>query len=196
MDKKKITLSTVIVVAFLGYAFYVKSSGINQIPALSSVDKNKQAMITVVSPTLVPTLTPTFTPAPTSSPQTTVSNSASVPTATPQPDTPTPTPTPTPKPNPSSQYKDGTYTGSVADAFYGNIQVQATISGGKMTNVQFLQAPNDQGTSIYINSQADPMLAQEAIQAQSANVNIISGATDSSQAFMQSLQSALDQAKS
>lgn len=96
---------------------------------------------------------------------------------------------------PSTTYKDGSYTGNAADAYYGNIQIQATISGGKITNIHFLQYPNDRGTSIAINQQADPMLAQEAIQAQSANVDIISGATDSSQAFIQSLQSALDQAK-
>jgi len=92
-------------------------------------------------------------------------------------------------------YKDGTYTGSAADAFYGLIQVQATIQNGKITNVKFLQAPSDRSESVQINQQADPMLAQEAIQAQSASVNIISGATDSSQAFMQSLASALSQAK-
>ena len=92
------------------------------------------------------------------------------------------------------QYKDGSYTGSAADAFYGNIQVQVTISGGKITDVQFLQYPSDRSTSIAINSQAMPYLKQEAIQAQSANVDIVSGATDSSQAFQESLQSALAQA--
>ena len=95
-----------------------------------------------------------------------------------------------------SSYKDGTYTGSSADAFYGTIQVQATIQRGKITDVQFVQYPNDRSESIQINQQADPLLAQEAIQAQSATVDIISGATDSSQAFMQSLSSALSQAKS
>ena len=95
----------------------------------------------------------------------------------------------------SKSYKDGTYTGSVADAFYGNIQVQAVISGGKITDIQFLQYPNDNGHSAAVNQQADPMLTQEAIQTQNANVNIISGATDTSQAFMQSLSSALTQAK-
>lgn len=95
----------------------------------------------------------------------------------------------------SGQYKDGTYTGSVADAFYGNIQVQATIQNGKITDVQFLQYPNDRGTSIEINTQAMPYLKQEAIAAQSANVDIVSGATQSSLAFQQSLGSALSQAK-
>lgn len=93
------------------------------------------------------------------------------------------------------QYKDGTYTGSVADAFYGNIQVQAVISGGKITDVIFLQSPNDRSTSIEINSQAMPYLKQEAIAAQNANVDIVSGATDSSNAFRQSLGDALNQAK-
>ncbi|MGH7193096.1 MAG: FMN-binding protein [Candidatus Saccharimonadales bacterium] len=94
----------------------------------------------------------------------------------------------------SAKYKDGTYTGSVADAFYGNIQVQATIQGGKITGVKFLQYPNDRPNSVAINQQAMPYLQQEAIQAQSANVDGVSGATDTSIAFKQSLSAALSQA--
>lgn len=93
-------------------------------------------------------------------------------------------------------YKDGQYTGTAADAFYGLVQVKAVISGGKLTDVIFLQTPNDRDTSIMINSQAKPYLKQEALQAQSANVNGVSGATDTSQAFIQSLSSALKQAQS
>lgn len=94
-----------------------------------------------------------------------------------------------------TQYKDGTYTGSVANAFYGNVQVQVSISGGKITNIHFLQYPNDNPNSQYINSQATPYLKQEALQVQSANVNAITGATFTSQAFVQSMTSALNQAK-
>jgi uncharacterized protein with FMN-binding domain len=94
----------------------------------------------------------------------------------------------------STQYKDGSYTGSAADALYGNIQVQAVVQGGKLTDVVFLQYPNDRSTSREINNQAMPMLKQEAISAQSAQVDGVSGATDSSQAFVQSLGSALQQA--
>lgn len=121
----------------------------------------------------------------------------SEPTATTAPvsSTGSPPPTAIPTAKPVGQYKDGTYTGSAADAFYGNIQVQAVITGGKITDVVFLQYPNDRGTSIEINSQAMPYLKQEAIAAQNANVDIISGATDSSMAFRQSLGSALAQAK-
>lgn len=94
----------------------------------------------------------------------------------------------------AGRYKSGTYTGSVADAFYGNVQVQVTISGGKITDVKFLQYPNDRGTSRMINSQAMPLLTQEAIQAQSALVDGVSGATATSGAFIESLSSALQQA--
>lgn len=120
--------------------------------------------------------------------------------------TPTPTPTalqknntisatPTTIPLQTGQYKNGTYTGSVVDAFYGNIQVQVVITGGQITDVIFLQYPNDNGTSRNINSQAMPLLKQEAIQAQSANVSGVSGASATSPAFQQSLASALSQAK-
>ncbi|MFI5212515.1 MAG: FMN-binding protein [Candidatus Saccharimonadales bacterium] len=93
-------------------------------------------------------------------------------------------------------YKDGEYTGPAADAYYGNIQVKVIVSGGKISDVQFLQYPNDRRDSIQINSQAMPLLKQEAIQAQSANVNGVTGATDTSQAFMQSLGTALRSAQS
>lgn len=94
-----------------------------------------------------------------------------------------------------AKYKDGSYTGSVADAQWGYIQVKAIISGGKITDVQFLQHPSDRDRSIQINDFADPQLTQEAIQAQSAQVDVITGATDSSDAFMQSLGDALTQAQ-
>jgi uncharacterized protein with FMN-binding domain len=123
-------------------------------------------------------------------------------------DTSNPTSTPVETTNPAGgttgstgttvtgQYKDGTYTGSVADAFYGNLQVAAVISGGKLTDVTFLQAPNDQRESQQVNGHSSPILRQEAITAQSANVNIVSGATQSSEAFQKSLGNALSQAQS
>src|SRR6266704_2926971 len=62
-------------------------------------------------------------------------------------------------------YKNGIFTGSAADAFYGTIQVQATIQNGKIADVQFLQYPNDRDDSVRINQAAMPQLKQEAIQA-------------------------------
>jgi len=96
----------------------------------------------------------------------------------------------------TATYKDGQYIGDVADAFYGNLQVQATISGGQLSDVTFLQYPNDRRTSIEVNQYAMPLLKQEALKAQSGQVDIVTGASDSSQAFIESLTSALAQAKS
>jgi uncharacterized protein with FMN-binding domain len=104
-------------------------------------------------------------------------------------------PTPGTAKAPGSLYKDGSYTGSVADAQWGNIQVKAIIQNGKIKDVQFLQAPNDRNRSIRINDSADPQLTSEAIQAQSAQVDIVTGATDTSNAFIESLSDALSQAK-
>lgn len=92
-------------------------------------------------------------------------------------------------------YRDGTYVGPSVNAYYGNVKAEAIVSGGKLANVKFLEYPNTHAISVYINSQAMPYLTQEAVQAQSANVNIVSGATFTSQAFIQSLGSALAQAK-
>jgi uncharacterized protein with FMN-binding domain len=92
-------------------------------------------------------------------------------------------------------YNDGTYTGNSANAYYGNVQVQVTISNGRIADVKFLDYPQGARNSERINTQAIPILAQEAISAQSANVNGVSGASETSSAFIQSLTSALNQAK-
>jgi len=88
-------------------------------------------------------------------------------------------------------YKNGQYTGPSVDAFYGNVQVKAVISGGKIADVIFLDHPQNRSNSIAINDRAMPYLKSEAIQAQSAQVDIISGATFTSRAFIQSLSGAL-----
>lgn len=95
----------------------------------------------------------------------------------------------------TGQYKDGTYTGTAADAIYGYIQVKITVTTGKISDLIFLQYPNDRRDSIQINNYAMPILKQQAIAAQSSSVDGVSGATDSSQAFVQSLTAAINQAK-
>lgn len=121
------------------------------------------------------------------------------PLATPEPAATTPSPVPAPAPAPApvirGQYRNGIFTGSVADAYYGYVQVRATVKSGRISDVQFLQYPNDRSTSREINSQAVPYLTAEAIQAQNANVDIVSGATQTSLAFRESLGSALTQAQ-
>jgi uncharacterized protein with FMN-binding domain len=90
--------------------------------------------------------------------------------------------------------KDGTFNGSTAQTPFGPMQVAAVISGGKLTDVKVLQRTNQGGRSVQISNQADPMLRSEVLQAQSAKVSTIGGATYTSEGYLQSLQSALDQA--
>ena len=93
-------------------------------------------------------------------------------------------------------YKNGTYTGPVTNAIYGNIQVKVTISGGKIMDVTCPVYPDSGGHTSEVNGYALPQLKQETIAAQSANIDIVSGATQTSEAFQQSLAAALAQAKS
>lgn len=163
----------------------------NTAPVSTPPPKKQEDPVPAPAPTPAPEPTPTPTPVPTPAPEPTPTPA---PTPAPAP-TPEPTPAPAPAPAPKGQYTDGTYTGDTFYAYYGYVQVEATVAGGKLTDVQFLRYPNDRRTSIYINTQAMPLLKQEAIQAQNANVNIISGASDTSFAFRESLASALTQAK-
>ncbi len=92
-------------------------------------------------------------------------------------------------------YKDGEYTGTSMFAYYGNVQVLAVIKDGRITDVKFLQYPNDRRTSVEISNQVMPLLKTEAIAVQNANVDVISGATHTSTGFRESLASALAKAK-
>lgn len=170
---KRFVLSGIVIVFFIAFSLYYRFMNQSAMPIIST--KNND-------PTLIPTSVPTATSIP-------VSTSTSL-----QP-TALPTAVPTAVPPTSSGYKNGSFIGDAADALYGNIQVQIAMQDGKITDVQFLQYPNDRSHSVQINQYAMPILKSEAIQAQSANVDIVSGATDSSQAFIQSLQSALNKAK-
>jgi uncharacterized protein with FMN-binding domain len=93
-----------------------------------------------------------------------------------------------------SSAKSGTYTGTATQTRYGSVQVQVTVANGKVTNVLALQYPSSNSHSTSISQYAVPTLITEALQAQSAQINSVSGATYTSQGFVQSLQSALVQA--
>lgn len=100
-----------------------------------------------------------------------------------------------PTPAATGLYRDGSYNGDSVNAYFGNVQVQAIVSGGKLADVKILDYPKDRTTSARINDAALPKLVQEAISSQSAKVDIVSGATQTSQGFQQSLASALTKAK-
>jgi len=121
-----------------------------------------------------------------------VSQASPTPSASPSPsDSSAPTPTPTPT---GPTYKDGQYTGQDFQNQFGDTQVKVTISGGKITDVQALQLPFDRQRSAEISQYAAPQLHDEVLQAQSAQIDSLSGATYTSDSYAQSVQSALDQA--
>jgi uncharacterized protein with FMN-binding domain len=96
---------------------------------------------------------------------------------------------------PSSAYRDGTFTGNIADAYYGDLQVRAVIQGGVVADIEFANYPNHQHISEFVNGRALPLLRREALAVQHADVDVVTGATQTSQAFQESLTSALNQAK-
>ncbi len=87
-----------------------------------------------------------------------------------------------------------TVTGTTASTRWGPVQVQLTVATGKVTAVDVVQYPDGNGRDQEINSYAIPTLVQETLTAQSANIDMVSGATVTSDGYLQSLQSALDQA--
>ena len=127
------------------------------------------------------------TPAPTAPPTTAPGG------ATDRPGAGNPTTTPGPTRAPSGK-TSGTYAGQVVQTEFGPVQVQVTIKDGRMTDVTALQLPSDHRRSAEISQYVAPMLRSEALQAQSAQIDLVSGATYTSMAYAQSLQSALDQA--
>lgn len=90
---------------------------------------------------------------------------------------------------------DGTFTGDAAQTRYGAVQVQITVSGGKITDARTLQYPDSNGRDRQINGHAIPLLVSETVQGQSAHIQMISGATYTSSGYATSLQSAIDQAQ-
>ena len=86
-------------------------------------------------------------------------------------------------------------TGSVADTQWGPVQVRLTLTGGTISKVTVLQYPSGNGKDQEINDYALPILTQETVDAQSAQIDMVSGATVTSNGYLESLQSALDQAR-
>lgn len=104
------------------------------------------------------------------------------------------TPAPTPSASSSSSGSSTTtITGAAAQTRYGAVQVEVTFSGSTITAVKTLQSPDREGRDIEINDQALPILQQEVLASQSANIDTVSGATYTSEGYIQSVQSAIDQ---
>jgi len=101
--------------------------------------------------------------------------------------------------NPSTMqgpsYKDGTFTGKDYQNPYGDVQISIIINSGKITSVNLISMPSTERRSQYLTSMAGPILKSQTIASQNAQIDGVSGATYTSQSYQQSLQSALDQAK-
>ncbi len=124
--------------------------------------------------------------------QTPISSSASS-GSPPDPTASDPSATPTPSTStPSTSSKK--YDGPTADTRWGPVQVEITVASGKITDVAVLQYPNGNGKDQEINSYALPILIQDTISAQSAGIDMVSGATVTSDGYLRSLQGALDEA--
>ena len=120
---------------------------------------------------------------------------APAPTTTPN-NNPTLTGNETTNPTPTTQsgYKDGQYTGQVANTIYGDVQVMTIISGGKIVNIKMLKAPDKPGYTTELTNSSFPLMITEAILVQSAKVNTVTGATQNTEGFSQSLETALSMA--
>ena len=139
------------------------------------------------------------TPAPTPTPSQTQAAATPAPTkATPKKTkkatTPSKTPTPVATQSTTSSGVSGTFTGATFQNRFGPVQVQITVENGKITAAKALQYPNGDFRSASISQQAIPYLVQETLQAQSANIQGVGGASYTSYGWYQSLQSALAKA--
>jgi uncharacterized protein with FMN-binding domain len=137
------------------------------------------------------TSTPAATPAATLTPTKTKKGSTGGTKTTPKAThKTTPAPVTTPKPAGVS----GTFTGATASTIYGPVQVQITLVNGKITNASAPIYPTNSFRDQQINSQAIPLLVQETLAAQSANIQGVGGASYTSQGWFTSLSSALAKA--
>lgn len=89
----------------------------------------------------------------------------------------------------------GSFAGDVVQTEFGPVQVEITVTDGAVTDAVATQYPTQDRKSVQINSYAVPTLESETISAQSASLHLVSGATYTSNAYIQSLQSALDEAR-
>jgi uncharacterized protein with FMN-binding domain len=92
------------------------------------------------------------------------------------------------------RYRDGTYVGPTYSAYYGYVQAEAMIHGGRIVEVRVLRYPSDRITSRRIAERSLPYLEREVIRAQSGRIYGVSGATLTSRAFINSIDGALRRA--
>jgi uncharacterized protein with FMN-binding domain len=98
-------------------------------------------------------------------------------------------------PTTQSGWNAGTYTGTVAQTQWGPVQVRIVVAGGRLTDATAVQTPSSHSRSVQINRRATPILREEALVAQNAKIDTVSGATVTSDGYRRSLESALEAAR-
>ncbi len=87
-----------------------------------------------------------------------------------------------------------TFTGSASTMKWGTTQVRITVAGGRITDVTAVQLPDSKAKSVRLSTNAAAVLRTRVLAAQSADVDTVSGATMTADAYLDSLQSAIDKA--
>ena len=157
-------------------------------PTQSATKSSKPTKSATAKATNTTSAAPTVTATPT---QTQSSTSTPTPTPT-HTQTPTPTSTKTATPTPTVKSASGTFTGPVVNVNYGNVQVEITVSNGKITDVRALQAPS--GRNDRYTNYALPLLKQQTLAAQSTSIQGASGASYTTYGWRKSLQGAMAKA--
>jgi uncharacterized protein with FMN-binding domain len=123
-----------------------------------------------------------------------VSGLAAGPSSAPGQTSAQPSPASSPSAMPGATAASGSFTGQDVPNRYGDVQVRVSVVNGRITDVKAVQMPSDRAQSAYISQVAGPLLRDEALQVQSAKIDVISGATYTSESYAQSIESALQQA--
>lgn len=195
---KKLTLSLSIIVLFILYGIQQRNDPASGVIAADPLTRDDTTPAESTPARAIATATPTAATRRTATPpRQTVSTATATPTAKPEEPTSTPEPTATPEPTEEpndSPYDDGTFTGDTADSRWGELFVEVVIEDGEIVDVHVPLYPDHRDRSVRIDERALPRLIEEAIEQQSAEVDIVSGATDTSVAFIESMESALGSA--
>ncbi|SDR71130.1 Uncharacterized protein, contains FMN-binding domain [Friedmanniella luteola] len=160
-------LASTITIVVLLFGYHTSTNDISAATAPSSASSPATTSPSASSPSTSPSSSSPSTSPSSSSPSTSSSSSSAAPT---------------------------TYDGSVASTRWGPVQVQIIVTAGKITEVTVLQQPSGNPKDAEINDYALPVLVQDTLTAQSADIDMVSGATVTSTGYVQSLQAALDEA--
>jgi len=109
------------------------------------------------------------------------------------PAAPAATATPTPTPAPTNRPANGSFTGALVPTRFGDVQVRIVVTSGRITDVVAVQMPSDRARSAEITQYVTPVLRSEVIRAQNAQIDVISGATFTSEAYAESVNDAMRQ---